>query len=172
MELWRYADPEIAPDSLARASEAPFTLRDIRHYFPGAPGETRRRRQLGVWAPDSMRVVESDTAVAISEAGFLMHVPGETPATAVLIDLKINSIATLDTCGGCDFDGAFWSGNERFGLTGTTAPDSAGERQGFVRFFDLTTGTVTEFRSRGVGDDAYRRYLVARESARAARLAR
>jgi hypothetical protein len=168
--LWRYADPEIAVDSLERAGEAPFTLRDIRGYDAMAPRSRRQRQQLGVWAPDSMRVVVPDTAVAISDAGFVIHVGGGLTAAAVLIDLKINSIATLDTCAGCELDGAFWDGAERFGVTGTTAPDSLGGRRAFVRYFDLSGGTVTEFRSRAVAQDAWRRYLVARESARAARL--
>jgi len=169
LELWRYADPEIAPDSLERVGEAPFTLRDIRSYPAFAIGVRGRLMRLGVWAPDSMRVVEPDTAVMLSDAGFLMHAAGGSPATAALVDLKINSIATLDTCAG-ELDGAFWDGNERFGLTGTAPPDSAGGRRAFVRYFDLGAGTVTEFQTRGVAEDAWRHYLVARESARAARL--
>ena len=169
LELWRYADPEIAPDSLERVSEAPFTLRDIRGYPAFAIGVRERLQRLGVWAPDSMRVVEPDTAVTVSDAGFLMHVADGSPATAALVDLKINSIATLDTCAG-ELDGAFWDGNERFGLTGTMPPDSAGERRALVRYFDLGSGTVTEFRTRGVVEVAWRHYLVARETARAARL--
>jgi hypothetical protein len=169
LALWRYADPEIAVDSLQRASEAPFTLRDIRNYPAFAIGARGRLQRLGVWAPDSMRVVEPDTAVTFSDAGFLMHVADGSPSTAALVDLKINSIATLDTCSG-ELDGAFWDGTERFGLTGTALPDSAGARRAFVRYFDLGSGTVTEFRTRGVAEDAWRRYLVARESARAARL--
>ena len=170
LALWRSADPEIALDSLERVADVPLTLRDIGSYDAMAPGTRRHRQQLGVWAPDSLRVVEPDTAVTLSDAGFMVHQVGESGPTAVLIDLKINSIATLDTCGHCEFDGAFWDGNERFGLTGTAAPDSAGARQAFVRYFDLTSGTVTEFRTRGVAEDAWRHYLVARESARAARL--
>jgi hypothetical protein len=169
LALWRYADPEIAPDSLERVSEAPFTLRDIRGYPAFAIGVRGRLLRLGVWAPDSMRVVEPDTAVTFSDAGFLMHVADGSPATAALVDLKINSIATLDTCSG-ELDGAFWDGDERFGLTGTTVPDSAGARRAFVRYFDLTAGTVTEFQTRGVAEEAWRHYLVARETARAARL--
>jgi hypothetical protein len=169
LALWHFADPEIAVDSLKRASEAPFTIRDIRGYVAFAPGARSRLNRLGTWAPDSMRVVEPDTALAFSDAGFAMHVGNGHPATAALVDLKINSIATVDSCGG-ELDGAFWDGNERFGLTGSLPPDSAGARRAIVRYFDLTAGTVTEFQTRGVAEDAYRRYLVARESARAARL--
>jgi hypothetical protein len=166
---WQFADPAITADSLARVSEAPFTIRDIRGYVAFAPGARSRLNRLGAWAPDSMRVIEPDTALAFSDAGFAMHVGNSLPATAVLVDLKINSIATVDSCSG-ELDGAFWDGNERFGLTGSLPPDSAGARRAIVRYFDLTAGTVTEFQTRGVAEDAYRRYLVARESARAARL--
>ena len=169
LALWRYADPEIEADSLARGAEATFTLRDIRHFDALAPGVRPRTSQLGVWAPDSLRIVEPDTAVIVAN-GFLKHVPPESPATAVLIDLQVSSIATLDTCAACEFDGAFWDGAERFGITGTTPPDTAGARCGFVRYFDLTSGSVTEFRTPPVVERAWRSYVVARESARAVRM--
>ena len=169
LALWKFADPTIVADSLARVSQTPFTLRDIRGFAAFAPGARARLNRLGTWAPDSMRVVEPDTAVMLSETGMMMHVANGQPATAALVDLKINSIATLDTLSG-ELDGAFWDGNERFGLTGSLPPDSVGLRRALIRYYDLTEGTVTEFHSPGVSDDAWRRYLVARESARAARL--
>lgn len=169
LSLWRYADPEIAADSLVRASEAPFTMRDIHHHDALAPSARVRTNQLGFWSPDSLRVVVPDTAVFVAD-GFLKHAPEDAPAAATVLDLQISSMATIDTCTACELDGAFWDGNERFALTGTAVADSAGARRGFVRYFDLTSGAVTEYDTRAVTELSWRRYVVARELARAARL--
>ncbi len=172
--LWQQAAPAVTAASLERSMSGPFTLTDIRAYNPRSFDATRRRSLFGAWAPDSARVVDADTSLDITPERNAFHRGAPDISCAALIDLKINSIATLDTCGAsCDFDGALWISSEQFALTGTTAADdTTGSRRGFVRLYDLAAGTVTEYRTPPVIPSVYARFATIREVARTARLRR
>ena len=172
--LWQLAAPAVRAESLLWASSGPLTLADIRAFQPRSAEAARRLAWFAALAPDSARAVDADTCYDFDPASNAFHRGPPRFSCAILMDLKINSVATLDTCGaGAEFDGALWLGPERFALTGaTTDGDTTGAGRGFVRLYDLGAGTVTEYRLPRVVPAVFQRFHTEREIARIARLRR
>jgi hypothetical protein len=170
--LWQQATPSMKAESLAIASSGALTMTDIHRFNARGHDESRRLSWFAVWAPDSTRAVDSDTCVDFDPASNVFHRGPPRLSCAALVDLKVNSIATLDTVSATgDFDGALWLDEERFAITGTTTDgDSSGAGRGLVRLYDMGAGTVTEYRLPRVIAPVFEKYRTLREITRMARL--
>ena len=168
LAVWRSAAPATTLDSLQRESEVPFTLHDIHRYDVNRWEEARRRRLFAVYAPDSTRFIDPDTRFDATREERTIELTRGLESSPALVDLKTRSTSGLETswqAGDCD--GAFWLGNERFAITGTSpGADTTGARYGFVRVFDLNAGTVIEYQTPRVGPQAFKLFQAARDSAR------
>jgi len=169
--MWRFADRSATIGSFHPESDVPFTLHDIHRYDMHSPEEARRRRLFVIYAPDSTRFVDPDTRFDVALDDRTVAITRGPDSSPALVDLKTRSTSGLETswhAGDCD--GAFWLGNERFAITGTS-PGLAtdGSRYGFVRVFDLDAGTVVEYQTDAAPPQALRLFLAARDSIRTAK---
>jgi hypothetical protein len=174
VEVWRYAIPGFAPDSLRRDGSGPFTY-DYAWRGAGHIGHgVRESALIDVLSPDSARSLDFDMYLDFSPDTAGRFVPvGEPDSAPILADFKSDTIWRVSFCGTtCSFDGAYWVDSARFALTGATQTGIQldGPWQGFLDVYDLRTRHLVRWSTRTVDDSHFGRYQAANDSALGARV--
>ncbi len=176
IQVWRYAFPDLAPDSLRRSGSGPFRF-DSGWAGPGRFAEsTRSRALIEVLSPDSVHSLDFDTYLDFDrgpDGG--IQAEREPDSRAVLADFRSDSAWVVDFCGtSCLHDGAYWAGAEHFALTGATQTGEQADGPWclFLDLYDLGARLRTRWLARTVTGPQFDRYMQAEDSALAARLER